>query len=173
MWPKIARTCCLARFLSMVLQIKLLFMPIRVCPCSNIASLKECSRYAVANTCIVIQGSTTGKPATGSWAPKVIIARGKRKLAHLIWSHRRVTVAQIASKVKAGYDRKWDHSLLHMGLQNCRLSKVPMPSPVHCWKYLQWPHGQNWPMEQWRKMAWSEVSYFLPHHVDGRVCVRF
>ncbi|KAK3525149.1 hypothetical protein QTP86_019533, partial [Hemibagrus guttatus] len=40
-------------------------------------------------------------------------------------------------------------------------------------KRQQWVHEhQNWTTEQWKKVAWSDESHFLLHHVDGRVRVR-
>ena len=45
-------------------------------------------------------------------------------------------------------------------------------TPVHHRKCLQWAHErQNWTLEQWKKVAWSDVSRFLLDHMDGRVRV--
>ena len=62
--------------------------------------------------------------------------------------------------------------LLRMGLRG--LVRVPMMTPVHRRKRLQWAREhRNWTLEQWKKVAWSDESRFLfDHHVDGRVCVR-
>ncbi|ROL46605.1 hypothetical protein DPX16_3702 [Anabarilius grahami] len=39
--------------------------------------------------------------------------------------------------------------------------------------YQKWRHEyQNWTTEQWKKVAWSDESRFLLHHVDGRVRLR-
>ncbi|KAJ8417445.1 hypothetical protein AAFF_G00286720 [Aldrovandia affinis] len=63
-------------------------------------------------------------------------------------------------------------SLLRMGLHSHRPVRVPMLTPVHRRKRLHWaPERQNWTMEQWKKVGWSEESRFLLHHVDGRVRV--
>jgi len=47
-----------------------------------------------------------------------------------------------------------------------------MLTPVHCRKHQQWAREhQNWTTEQWKKVARSDESRFLLHHVDGRVRV--
>ena len=95
----------------------------------------------------------------------------------MVRSNRRATVAQIAEEVNAGSDRKVSeytvhHSLLCMGLHSCRPVRVSMLTPVHRRKHQQWAREhQNWTTEQWKKVAWSDESRFLLHHVDGQVCV--
>jgi len=102
---------------------------------------------------------------------------GERRLARVVRSNRRATVAQIAREVNAGSDRKVSeytvhHSLLRMGLYSCRPVRVPMLTPGHHRKHQQWVcEHQNWTIEQWKKVAWSDESRFLLHHMDGRVRV--
>jgi len=90
----------------------------------------------------------------------------------------RATVAQIAQEVNAGSDRKVSENTVHrsllcIGLHSCRPVRVPTLTPVHRRKRQQWAREhQNWTTEQWKKVAWSDESCFLLHHVDGRVCVR-
>ncbi|ROI79367.1 hypothetical protein DPX16_7255 [Anabarilius grahami] len=44
-----------------------------------------------------------------------------------------------------------------MGLHSCRPVRVPMLTPVHRRKSQQWAREhQNWTMEQWKKVAWSD-----------------
>ena len=39
---------------------------------------------------------------------------------------------------------------------------VPMMTPVHRRKRLQWARERrNWTLEQWKKVAWSDESHFL------------
>ncbi|KAK3560178.1 hypothetical protein QTP86_034671 [Hemibagrus guttatus] len=41
-------------------------------------------------------------------------------------------------------------------------------TPVHQ-NCQQWAREhQNWTTEQWKKVAWSDESHFLLHHMDGR-----
>lgn len=84
----------------------------------------------------------------------------KRKLAILVQFHRRDTVEQTAEKEHAGYNRKVPeyHSLLLMGL--CRSRLLPLLTPVHHRKTLQWTlkhHSRT--MEQRKKVVWSEEWY--------------
>ena len=100
---------------------------------SKTAALVGCSRSAVVRDLPkVVQGRKTGEPATGS-DPRLIDARGERRLARVVRSNRRATVAQIAEKVNAGSDRKVSEhtvhrSLLRMGLRSRRPIRVHMLS---------------------------------------------
>ncbi|KAM9476718.1 uncharacterized protein Hap1MRO34_009737 isoform 1-T6 [Clarias gariepinus] len=93
---------------------------------SQTAGLVGCSRYAVVST--YQKWSKEGQPVNrrlGHGRPRLIDARGERRLARLVRSHRRATVAQIAERVNAGFDRKVSEhtvhrSLLRMGLRNRR-----------------------------------------------------
>ena len=53
----------------------------------------------------MFQGRKTGEPATGS-DPRLIDARGERRLARVVRSNRRATGAQTDERVNAGSDRK-------------------------------------------------------------------
>ncbi|MCI4384032.1 hypothetical protein PGIGA_G00033660 [Pangasianodon gigas] len=58
--------------------------------------------------------------------------------------------------------------VLRMGLCSHRPVRVPMLTSVHCQKCLQWTgEHQNWTTKQWKKVAWSDKSHFLLHHVEG------
>uniref|UniRef100_A0AAY5JYT4 Cadherin domain-containing protein n=1 Tax=Esox lucius TaxID=8010 RepID=A0AAY5JYT4_ESOLU len=51
---------------------------------------------------------------------------------------------------------------------------VPRLTPVHCQKLLEWAcEHQNWTTEQWKKVACSDESSFLLHHMDGQVRVAY
>ncbi|KAK3558608.1 hypothetical protein QTP86_021665 [Hemibagrus guttatus] len=88
-----------------------------------------------------------------------------------------VLLLKFAEEVNAGSDRKGSeytvhHSLLCMGPHSRRAVRAPMLTPVHHRKHQQWTsEHQNWTMEQWKNVAWSDESRFLLHHVDGRMCV--
>ena len=59
-----------------------------------------------------------------------------------------------------------------MGLHSCRPVRVPLLTSVHRRKCQQLAHEhQNCTMVQWKKVAWSDESCFLLHHVNGWVCV--
>ncbi len=95
-----------------------------------------------------------------------------------LYSSKKPTVAQIAQEVNAGSDEKVSEytvhrSLLCMGLLSRRPVRVPMLTPVHRRKCQEWAReDQNWTTEQWKKVARSDESRFLLHHLDGRVLSR-
>ncbi|KAI1887120.1 hypothetical protein AGOR_G00202860 [Albula goreensis] len=93
---------------------------------SKTAALVGCSRSAVVST--YQKWYKEGKAVNrrqGHGRPRLIDARGERRLARVVRSNRRATVAQIAKKVNAGSDRKVSEhtvhrSLLRMGLRSRR-----------------------------------------------------
>ncbi|ROL41563.1 hypothetical protein DPX16_6961 [Anabarilius grahami] len=99
---------------------------------SKTAALVGCSRSAVVS--IYQKWSKEGTVVNrrqGHGRPRFIDARGERRLARVVRSNRRTTVAQIAQEVNAGSDRKVSeytvhHSLLRMGLHSRRPVRVPM-----------------------------------------------
>ena len=87
-------------------------------------------------------------------------------------------MAQVTENVNGGIWRNVSQSTVHRtllrtGLCSLRPVRVPMMTPVHHRKHLQLAREhQNWTLEQWKKVTWSDESGFLLDHVDGRVRVR-
>ena len=87
-------------------------------------------------------------------------------------------MAQVTENFNGGHLRNVSQSTVHrtllrMGLHSRRPVRVPMMTPVHHRKRLQWAsERRNWILEQWKKVAWSDESHFLLEHVDGRIRVR-
>ncbi|ROJ44626.1 Zinc transporter ZIP11 [Anabarilius grahami] len=138
---------------------------------SKTAALVGCSRSAVVS--IYQKCSKEGTVVNrrqGHGRPRLIDARGERRLAHVVRFNRRATVAQIAQEVNAGSDRKVSeytvhHSLLCLGLHRCRPVRVPMLTPVHRRKSQQRTREhQNWTTEQWKKVAWYIHLYISLHN---------
>ncbi|ROK23396.1 hypothetical protein DPX16_16440 [Anabarilius grahami] len=71
--------------------------------CSSCGVFPVCSGQYLSKG---VQGRNSGEPATGHGRPRLTDARGERRLAHVVQSNRRATVAQIAQEVNAGSDRK-------------------------------------------------------------------
>ncbi len=71
------------------------------------------------------------------------------------------TVAQIAQEVNAGSDEKVsEYTVYHKFV--VAWGRVPMLTPVNCRKRQQWAREhQNWTTEQWKNVAWSDVSRFF------------
>uniref|UniRef100_A0AAY5KPB9 Tc1-like transposase DDE domain-containing protein n=1 Tax=Esox lucius TaxID=8010 RepID=A0AAY5KPB9_ESOLU len=146
---------------------------------SETAGLVGCSRSTVVSTYRQWseEGQTTNR-RQGVGRPRLIDAPGQRMLSRLVRTDRRSTVAQVSEHFNDGYGRNVSQhtvhrTLLRMGLRRRSPDGVPMMTPDHCRKRLQWAHERrNWTLEQWKKVAWSDESHFLLHHVDGRVRVR-
>lgn len=102
---------------------------------SSTASVVGCSRSAVVST--FQRWSRQGRLVNrrqGHGRPRLIDERGERRLARLVQSNRRATVAQIAQEVNAGSDRKVSEhtvhrSLLRLGLRSRRGAKSPKEGP--------------------------------------------
>ncbi|ROL49707.1 hypothetical protein DPX16_16033 [Anabarilius grahami] len=111
---------------------------------SKTAALVGCSRSAVVHQKWSKEGTVVNRRQGHHGRPRLIDARGERRLASVVRSNRRAAVAQIAQEVKAGSDRKVSgkytvhHSLLCMGLHSHRPVRVPMLTPVHRRKCQQW-----------------------------------
>ena len=134
------------------------------------ASLVECSQYAMVGT----YKKWCKEGQLVNWhqshgCPRLI---EEQRLACLVWSHRIAPVAQNAEKCNAGHDgRASKHTqwMLLMGLCSCRPVRVPIMTPVHHQKHLQWGRGHPyWTTEQREKVAWSDGSHFLLQQVDGQ-----
>ncbi|ROL50049.1 Transposable element Tc1 transposase [Anabarilius grahami] len=145
---------------------------------SKTAALVGCSRSAVVSIYQKLsKEGTVVNRRLGHGRPRLIDARGERRLARVVRSIRGATVAQIAQEVNAGSDRKVSeytvhHSLLRMGVHSRIPVLVPMLTPVHRRKRQQWEREhQKWSTEQWKMVAWSDESCFLLHHVYGQVHV--
>lgn len=143
---------------------------------SETAQLVGCSRSAVVSTSQ--RWCSEGEPVNrrlGHGRPRLIDARGERRLARVVKTHSKATVAQVAEKLNAGSDKKVSEytvhrSLLRMGL---RRRSGALQAAVQQQKRLQWAlEHLNWSAEQWKKVAWSGESRFLLYQADGEVRVR-
>ncbi|GFW64192.1 transposase domain containing protein [Trichonephila clavipes] len=60
-----------------------------------------------------------------------------------------------------------------MGLRSKRPIRVPLLTKRHRQLRLRWTRKhRDWSMDQWERVAWSDESRFVIHHVDGRVRIR-
>ncbi|GBM09694.1 Transposable element Tc1 transposase [Araneus ventricosus] len=59
-----------------------------------------------------------------------------------------------------------------MGMCSSRPTRVPLLTKRHRQLRLQRARKhREWTMDEWKRVAWSDESRFLIHHVDGRVRV--
>ena len=145
---------------------------------SETARLVGCSRLAVVSTYRQYsEEEQTTNRRQGVGHPRLIDVRGQRRLSRLDRTDRRSTVAQVTEYFNGGHGRNVSRSTVHrtllrMGLRSRRLVRVPMMTPVHHRKRLQWACKRwNCTLERWIKVVSSNESRFLLDHVDGRVRV--
>ena len=117
--------------------------------------------------CEMVQGRATSDLVTGSWVPE----------AHwCTWKARDNPSGPIPQKsycktkwMQAATDMS-EHTVHHSLLHSIRLVRVTMLTPAHHRKVLRWAcECENWTMEQWNKVAWSDVSRFFLLNVDSLV----
>ena len=100
----------------------------------------------------MVQVSNSGEPANDHGWTRLINAHMERRLAHVVRSNRRATVAQIAKEVNAGSGRRVSEYIMHrsllcMGLHSCRpVPWTPAPTIGHLSILNQpWRNGRRWP----------------------------
>lgn len=62
-------------------------------------------------------------------------------------------------------------SFLSVELESCKSVRVSMLNNVHSWMCLQLvPECLNWILYYWKKVIWSDESFFLLNNINDRVC---
>ncbi|GBM71957.1 Transposable element Tc1 transposase [Araneus ventricosus] len=125
-----------------------------------------------------INDGDTSSRRQGVGRPRVIKEKGRLRLYRLLKQNQLQTVAQLTAQYNAGpsasvseHTVQW--TLLDMGLCSKRPTHVPLLTKRHRQLLLQWAREhRDWTMDEWKRVAWSDESRFLIHHVDGRVRVR-
>ncbi|GBM71171.1 hypothetical protein AVEN_193851-1 [Araneus ventricosus] len=141
------------------------------------ARLVGCSRSAVVNIHAKwINDGDTSSRRQGVGRPRVIEEKGRRRLSRLAKQNRRQTVAQLTAQYNADPSTSVsEHTVqrtLLEGLCSRRPTRVPLLTKRHHQVRLQWAREhRDWTMKEWKRVAWSDKSRFLIHHVDGRVRV--
>ncbi|GBN97391.1 hypothetical protein AVEN_144260-1 [Araneus ventricosus] len=143
------------------------------------ARLVGCSRSAIFSIHAKwINDGDTSSRRQGVGLPRIIKEKGRRRLSCLVKQNRRQTVAQLTAQYNAGSsasvsEHTVQRALLDMGLCSRRPTRVPLLTKRHRQLRLQWAREhRDWTMDEWKRVAWSDESRFLIHHVDGRVRVR-
>ena len=104
---------------------------------SEMARLVGCSQSAVVSTYRQwSEERQTTNRRQGVGHPKLIDARGQRRLSRLVRTDRRSTVAQVTENFNGGHGRNVSQSTVHrtllrMGLRSRIPVRVPMMTPVH------------------------------------------
>ncbi|GBM71636.1 hypothetical protein AVEN_269189-1 [Araneus ventricosus] len=145
----------------------------------NIVLLK----YSRTSSELLTTGKSSGESRVWVWGvgvdrPRVIKEKGRRRLSRLVKQNRRQTVAQLTAQYNTGpsasvSEHAVQRTLLDMGLCNRRTTRVPLLTKRHRQLCLQGAREhRDWTIDEWKRVAWSDESQFLIHHVDVRVRVR-
>ncbi len=105
----------------------------------------------------------------------LVDVRGQRRMCRLVRYDRKATVSQIITRYNqvmqntiSEHTTQW--TLKQMGYSSRRPHRVPLLSAKNRKRSLQFTQAhQNWTIEDWKNVAWSDESRFLLRHSDGRV----
>ncbi len=101
--------------------------------------------------------------------------RDQRRMGRLVRDDRKATVTQIINRYNQGMQNSISEHTTHrtlkqMGYSSRRPHWVPLLSAKNRKRRLQFAKAhQNWTIENWKNVAWSDESRFLLRHSDGRV----
>uniref|UniRef100_A0A3B3QF02 Transposase Tc1-like domain-containing protein n=1 Tax=Paramormyrops kingsleyae TaxID=1676925 RepID=A0A3B3QF02_9TELE len=107
----------------------------------------------------------------------LVDARGQRRMGRLIQADRRATLTEIPTHYNRGMQQSICEAttrttLRRMGYNSRRPHRVPLISTTNRKKRLQFARAhQNWTVEDWKNVAWSDESRFLLRHSNGRVSI--
>ncbi len=99
----------------------------------------------------------------------------KRRMGRLVRDDRKATVTQITTRYNQSMqniisERTTRRTLKQMSYSSRRPHRVLLLSVKNRKRRLQFTQAhQNWTIEDWKNVAWSDESRFLLRHSDGRV----
>ncbi len=106
----------------------------------------------------------------------LVDVRGQRRMGRLVRDDIMATVAQISIRYNQGMQNTISERTTHRTLKEIggsssrRPHRVPLLSAKNRKRRLQFTQAhQNWTIEDWKTVAWSDESWFLLRHSDGRV----
>ncbi len=105
----------------------------------------------------------------------LVDVRGQRRMGRLVRDYRIATVTKITTRYNQGMQNTISECTTHrtlkqMGYSSRRPHRVTLLSAKNRKRRLQFAQAhQNWTIEDWKNVAWSDESRFLLRHSDGRV----
>ncbi len=99
----------------------------------------------------------------------------QRRIGRLVRDDRKATVTQINTRYNQGMQNTISEStkrrtLKQMGYSSRRPHRVSLLSAKNRKQRLQFTQThQNWTIEDWKNVAWSDESLLLLRHSDGRI----
>ncbi len=105
----------------------------------------------------------------------LVDVRGQRRMGRLVRDDRKATVTQITTRYNQGvqntiseHTTRW--TLKQMDSSSRRPHRVPLLSAKNRTRRIQFTQThQNWTIEDWKNVSWSDESRFLLQHSDVRV----
>ncbi len=100
----------------------------------------------------------------------IVDVRGQRGMGRLVRDDRKATVTHITTRYNQGMqntisERTTRQTLKQMGYSSRRPHRVPRLSAKNRKCMLQFAQAhQNWTIEDWKNIAWSDESRFLLRH---------
>ncbi len=115
-------------------------------------------------------------PVSGSCVDKnALLMSDVRGECWLVRDDRKTTVTQITTRYNQGMqntisERTTRWTLKQMGYSSRGPHQVPLLSAKNSKRRIQFTQDhQNWTIEDWKNIAWSDGSRFMLRHSDGRV----
>ncbi len=102
----------------------------------------------------------------------LVDVRGQRRMGRLVRDDRKATVTQITTRYNQGVQKTISEHTTHrtlkqMGSSSRRPHRVPLLSDKNSTRRIQFTQThQNWTIEDWKNVAWSDESWFLLRHSD-------
>ncbi len=107
----------------------------------------------------------------------LVDVRGQRRMGRLVRDDRKATLNKKTTRYNQGMqktisERTTRRTLKQMDYSSRRTHRLPLLSAKNRKQRLQFTQAQqNWTIEDWKTVAWSDESRFLLQHSDGRVRV--
>ncbi len=104
----------------------------------------------------------------------LVDVRGQRRMGRLVRDDRKATVTQINTYNQGMQntisERTTRRTLKQMGYSSRRPHRVPLLSAKDRKRRLQFTQAhQHWTIKDWKNVAWSDESWSMLRHSDGRV----
>ncbi len=110
------------------------------------------------------------------WGWKCLVdVRVQRRMSRLVRDDRKTTVTQITTRCNQDLQKTISEHTTHQTLKQMSCSsrrphRVPLLSDQNSTRRLQFTQAhQNWTIEDWKNVAWSDEPPFLLLHSDGTV----
>ncbi len=103
----------------------------------------------------------------------LVDVRGQRRMGRLVRDDRKATVTQITTRYNQDLQNTISEHTTHrtlkqMGSSSRRPHRVPLLSAKNRTRRIQFTQDhQNWTIEDWKNVAWSDESRFLLHSDVG------